>query len=50
MPLPKRLTLEPRDEFIQRCMNDSVMKSEYPDTKQRLAVCAVQARSKYTKS
>lgn len=50
MPLPKRNIGEPRDEFMERCMQDDIMKSEYPDARQRLAICAVQARSKYKTS
>ena len=46
MPLPKRNSYETRDEFIDRCMSDSVMNKEYPDNKQRLAVCSVQWRKK----
>ena len=30
---------ESEDDFISRCMGDSKMVSEYPDEKQRLAVC-----------
>ena len=43
MPLPSKLPTENKDEFVQRCMNDSLMKSEYPNTMQRLAVCSAQA-------
>lgn len=39
MPQPKPRKTEDKDEFIERCMEDSVMKDEYPDRKQRLAVC-----------
>ena len=42
MPLPKPNIGENRDQFIQRCMNDSKTKSEFPDIKQRLAVCQSQ--------
>ena len=44
MPLPKITPTEDRQEFIKRCMNDVVMKSEYPNAKQRLAICAIQAK------
>ena len=40
MPLPKPLKTEKQNEFIQRCMTDNVMVKEYPNKKQRLAVCA----------
>jgi hypothetical protein len=46
MPLPKPKSDEQREEFIRRCMGDSVMKSEYPNNAQRLAICAVQWRNK----
>ncbi len=39
MPLPKRRQGESKDEFIPRCMGNSTMVNEYPDTSQRYAVC-----------
>ena len=42
MPIPKPTPIESRAEFLQRCLSDSVMKSEYPNVQQRIAVCAVQ--------
>lgn len=39
MPLPKRKKRETKNQFIPRCMKDSVMKREFPKQKQRLAVC-----------
>lgn len=42
MPLPTRKPEEKREEFIQRCLGDEVMKSEYPNIKQRLAICQQQ--------
>lgn len=39
MPLPKPKKDESKDEFLDRCMGDSVMLDEYPDNKQRYAVC-----------
>lgn len=39
MPLPKPSNDENRDEFLQRCMADSTMNSEYPGQDQRYAVC-----------
>ena len=41
MPIPNPTELESKDMLIQRCMTDSVMRKEYPDIKQRLAVCGV---------
>ena len=46
MPLPKPKSDEQREEFIRRCMGDSVMKSEYLNNAQRLAICAAQWRNK----
>ena len=39
MPLPKPRIDEKEEEFVSRCMDDEVMKEEYPDTEQRAAVC-----------
>jgi len=44
MPLPTKNPNEEREEFIARCMGDEIMKKEYPNNAQRLAVCAVQWR------
>lgn len=46
MPLPKPTPNEDREKFIDRCMADDVMNKEFPDGKQRIAVCS----SQYTKS
>jgi len=39
MPLIKPKKNEKEDEFISRCMSDEVMKDEFDNNKQRLAVC-----------
>ena len=39
MPLPHKNPEEDPKKFISRCMQDGVMNSEYPDGKQRYAVC-----------
>jgi len=39
MPLPKPKTDESQDDFMDRCMANDVMNSEYPDNDQRYAVC-----------
>ena len=39
MPIPKPGNDETRQEFIQRCMANEVMKDEYPKSPQRFAVC-----------
>ena len=42
MPLPTPKPSEDRSEFISRCVRDSKTKSEFPDIKQRTAVCVQQ--------
>jgi len=42
MPLPKPKKNESHDDFMDRCMADSVMVKEYDDEKQRYAVCQTQ--------
>ena len=42
MPLPKPKEGEDKDKFINRCMVDKTMLSEFPDEKQRYAVCFAQ--------
>lgn len=43
MPLPEpskdELKNQEEDKFVGRCKNDDVMKKEFKDEKQRLAVC-----------
>ena len=39
MPLPKPNPNEKQKEYIARCMKDSTMQKEFPDIKQRNAVC-----------
>jgi len=39
MPLPKPEPTEERNEFLQRCMIDEVSVNDFPDEKQRIAVC-----------
>jgi len=46
MPLPTPKSGEGQDKFISRCMSSDVMNSEYPDQKQRAAVCYSQFRRK----
>lgn len=43
MPLPERNQNETKEDFTSRCMSDEKMKSEFPDSMQRLAVCNRQA-------
>ena len=39
MPIPKPKTNEKQDTFTQRCMGDTVMNKDFPDRRQRYAVC-----------
>lgn len=41
MPIPKPTPTEDVDKFIERCMSDENMNTDYPDQKQRYAVCLV---------
>ena len=52
MPLPSPGKNENERKFIDRCMGNGVMVSEYPDGKQRFAVCNSQwkRKSKNSKS
>ena len=40
MPIPTPNSGEEKKDFIQRCMSDETMVSEYKNTDQRLAVCS----------
>jgi hypothetical protein len=46
MPIPKPEKDEDKQKFVSRCMGDSVMKKEYPDTKQRVAICIGESKQK----
>ena len=39
MPLPIPNKNESEKEFISRCMSNDIMKKEFSDNKQRIAVC-----------
>jgi hypothetical protein len=43
MPLPSRNKDENKDKFVSRCMSNETMQKEYPDSKQRVAICIDQA-------
>jgi hypothetical protein len=45
MPIPKRKKDEKKDAFVSRCMGDEVMKKDYPNNQQRIAICLGQTRS-----
>ncbi len=42
MPIPTPTDEETKQAFTDRCMSNDVMKREYSDTDQRLAVCSTQ--------
>jgi hypothetical protein len=46
MPIPNKNKNEDKQKFISRCMGDKVMKKDYPDVKQRVAVCLGKTRTK----
>lgn len=46
MPIPKPEKNEDNQKFVSRCMSDEVMKKDYKDTKQRVAVCLSQTKTK----
>lgn len=43
MPIPSRKKDEDKDKFVSRCMSNETMKKDYPDEKQRVAICIQQA-------
>lgn len=43
MPIPSKNKDENKNNFMSRCMSDTKMKQEYPDNKQRTAVCISKA-------
>jgi hypothetical protein len=43
MPIPTPNKDEDKQVFLGRCMSSEVMKEEYPDSKQRVAVCLSKA-------
>lgn len=46
MPIPKPKIDESQKDFMNRCMGDDTMNKEYPDGKQRAAVCSTQWKNK----
>lgn len=46
MPMPTPHKGEDEATFVSRCMADEVMNKDYPDQKQRAAVCYSQARKR----
>ncbi len=50
MPIPKPRKNEDKDKFLNRCMGDSVMNTEFPEQQQRFAVCLNNWKKKEEKS
>jgi hypothetical protein len=50
MPLPSPRQGQTQDEFMQTCMSNENMKKEFPQNKQRVAVCMQKWRDKSSKS
>lgn len=46
MPIPQPHQNEDHNKFVSRCMGDEIMKKDYKDTKQRVAICLGQIRKK----
>jgi hypothetical protein len=46
MPLPKAKKREKQSDFVSKCMGDSTMNKDFPDQKQRAAVCYSQFKRK----
>ena len=46
MPLPTKNSGEKRGDFVKRCMGAPAIKKEFPDGKQRAAVCYSQYDNK----
>jgi len=49
MPIPTPNKNEEKKDFIQRCMSDDKMASEYANTDQRLAVCSTSYEERLSK-
>lgn len=45
MPIPEPNKKETKNDFVSRCMSNETMKKEYPDAKQRVAICLGQTKS-----
>ena len=46
MPIPQPESNEDKQKFLSRCMSSEIMKKDYQDSKQRVAVCLGQTRNK----
>ena len=50
MPLPSPEKNQKQNEFVSSCMSDETMRKEFPNSKQRAAVCYSQFSKKKDKS
>jgi len=46
MPIPQKKPNEDSQKFVGRCMGNETMKKDFPDVKQRIAICLGQTRKK----
>ncbi len=46
MPLPKPKKNEDKTKFLDRCIKNNTIKTEYPDINKRIAVCNTQWKNK----
>ena len=44
MPLPEIKPQETKDDFVSRCMRNPTMNTEYPNERQRAAICYSQSK------
>lgn len=44
MPIPSPKPNQDKNDFMQKCMSNETMKKEYPDSKQRTAICISQTK------
>lgn len=49
MPLPTKKDGESKNDFMDRCVSSDIMKNEFSDIKQRIAVCMTQYKKKDNK-
>lgn len=45
MPIPSKRKDEDSKEYVARCMSNPVMKKDYKDTQQRVAICLQESRA-----
>ena len=50
MPLPSPEKNQKQNDFVSSCMSDETMRKEFPNSKQRAAVCYSQFSKKKDKS